>query len=1004
MDAWGPKQIPIDALSASVRIQARELHARRPLPSYDAAVQEILDTERDIPGYDSFRLRDDGAERADIQWFLDLISAEQQREWEQAWWGEAAVADSGEDVKPLALTKATKTASDHVGERVDEQGYDSGEVETKTAMPDDLVPGDNLYFTGRRDSFADEDTPKHGQMVNVFSVDRDQTRLLCHVPHSTRASFSVPVHLLSKRRPLPLPGNFEPGDFIYYVGAHTCFADGKRLRTGTLCQVAGPLEQMEASSPPSVLVLFAGRPRGEATAIPITQLREQREFGASLPDDLLKVGTAAYEGRLGEVLFFLDRSVEGVNVRLEQGSTLLMQAAVAGQLDIVEALVARKSDLNLQDSDGQTALMCAASAACAGVVQVLLNSGANADIRDRKGRSARDHAFAKLPRAAPAYRSDLELIVQRLDTFATQMIPDGTSVFVHGLKSRLDLNDTVGTVVNFDRATGRYGVNVIGGASMKIKAVNLSEGLNRKPCVRPPRWLLNKFVVIHGLQDRLSLNGKCGTASDFDPATENYEVRFDLDPNHVHVAPADAKLPPAVINVRYLMTVYEATPTLFGAPPSPINEANKLLKMCSGQTCDVVIKDVLPLTLEEGVDPNWMPDSGKPPLVAACEHNTCWQLLVKFGADVNLAALDGTTPLLAACSAGNVAAIKWLLKAPSMTSVDQAGPGGLTPILVAHRSDRSDLVSRLLAANADAFTAYETLRDAEEWGTRAKCDKLLQDEMLRQRTTSLQQALEESEEALQGAGRGADLTTLFEHGLTTLHEAAQNAQGWAERHAKGKLPPTLHKKLESAKMMQANIERAVKKHEAAERRKAQKSTSVLANSSRVVERDFAHVDRWLTENKEGEAAARKRREMARQERERQAAKAERPYSTPGPSHRSPCARTVKGIPMETRLVHEEFISEEARQRRRREGRSKQLEEHEAKVARDQAARDQAARQKVAEESKHTEASQHIVPEGPKLAEVIEKKLFAPTKAKLSAGTSSAREDDISSLACTQGSA
>ena len=73
-----------------------------------------------------------------------------------------------------------------------------------------------------------------------------------------------------------------------------------------------------------------------------------------------------------------------------------------------------------------------------------------------------------------------------------------------------------------------------------------------------------------------------------------------------------------------------------------------------------------------------------------------------------------------------------------------------------------------------------------------------------------------------------------------------------------------------------------------------------------------------------------------------AAMAERPYSTPGPSHRAPQARTAKAVPTEARLVHEEFVSEEARQRRRLDGERKQREEHEAKVARDQAAREQAA--------------------------------------------------------------
>ena len=976
---WGPKRIEIGVIMQAVEDLVIETHARRPLPSYDAAVQEILDTEQTLPDYDPFTLRDDGAKREDVEYFLKIVSARQGREWEEAWKGEADMDGRREQSIPVALECCA--ASENV-------------------QSADLVFGsfsisDQVYFTGRRDLFGMEDTPKHGELLEVLAVDdrvkHENGRLLCCRP-SKGFGFSVPAHLLSKSRPPPLPGGHEAGDFVYYVGDHGRFADGKRLRSGALCEVAGPAEGVDTSAPPSVLVLFGDRPRGEASIMPITQIRDQRVSNGSLPGDLLRVSAAAFEGRLGEVLAFLDHSAEGVNVMLEEGSTLLMQAALAGQVDTVAALVERKAKLDLQDADGQTALMCAVSAGCSSVVRLLLDSGANADKRDRAGRNARDLANAKFPTASPTYRPVLSSIIEMLDDFCTQMMPTGTRVVIHGLKSRCELNDTVGSVISFDRATGRYGVKPDAAplrGALKIKSINLAEYLNRRPAVRQDFWLIDKLVVISGLTDRPALNDKQGTARAFDPATGTYKIVFD------YPASPYPELPTAVVNVKFLRTVYEAYPKLFRCVPStaPVEQANWLVEMCSsGELPDSVAQ-----LLREGIDPDWLSESGITPLIAACEHDHHWELLLAWRADVNLAALDGTTPLVAACRAGNMKAVDRLLSAPSMTSVDQAGPGSVTPLLITCQSGHVTLVSRLLKAKADPFKVYEKLRDAEEWGTRPKCDKLLQDEMLHRRMASLQRVMEQSEQALRGSGRGADLAATFGEWIANLREAAQNALQWAERHSKGKPPPALHKKLESANTVQMKLERAINKIEKAECKKAQNSTSVLADDSRVIPSP-SHVDRWLAESREGAAAEQKRRKMAEQERARQAAMAERPYSTPGPSHRAPQARTAKAVPTEARLVHEEFVSEEARQRRRLDGERKQHEEHEAKVARDQAAREQAAREEAAEASKRAEARQHVVPGNPKLAEVIDSQLSAPTVSKLSAGGCSAGEDDMMSVA------
>jgi ankyrin repeat protein len=83
-----------------------------------------------------------------------------------------------------------------------------------------------------------------------------------------------------------------------------------------------------------------------------------------------------------------------IDARDSQGRSALHEAAFAGHLEIIQALLAAHADLQACDGNGRTplALACLADASQPALVQRLLELGADPDIVDREGRRALDHA------------------------------------------------------------------------------------------------------------------------------------------------------------------------------------------------------------------------------------------------------------------------------------------------------------------------------------------------------------------------------------------------------------------------------------------------------------------------------------------------------------------------------------------------------------------------------------------------------------------------------------
>ncbi|CAE8596229.1 unnamed protein product, partial [Polarella glacialis] len=112
----------------------------------------------------------------------------------------------------------------------------------------------------------------------------------------------------------------------------------------------------------------------------------------------------------------------------------------------------------------------------------------------------------------------------------------GMHVRIHGLMARPELNETEGTVVEWDDGEQRWKVRLDSGAGLMLKAANL-ESCNPTQSApsSPGRLVLQKDsgispgmrVRIHGLMARPELNGTEGTVVEWDDGEERWKVRLD---------------------------------------------------------------------------------------------------------------------------------------------------------------------------------------------------------------------------------------------------------------------------------------------------------------------------------------------------------------------------------------------------------------------------------------------------------------------------------------------
>jgi uncharacterized protein YgiM (DUF1202 family) len=118
-------------------------------------------------------------------------------------------------------------------------------------------------------------------------------------------------------------------------------------------------------------------------------------FGARVQSQNLEsvLLDAAAAGQTDLVRSFLDHGAN-IEVKNKLGATPLIFASVKGHPQVVKLLLERGADVNVKTTTGITPLMAATTAGNAEAVKLLLEKGADASAKDQKGRTALDLAEA----------------------------------------------------------------------------------------------------------------------------------------------------------------------------------------------------------------------------------------------------------------------------------------------------------------------------------------------------------------------------------------------------------------------------------------------------------------------------------------------------------------------------------------------------------------------------------------------------------------------------------
>jgi len=113
---------------------------------------------------------------------------------------------------------------------------------------------------------------------------------------------------------------------------------------------------------------------------------------AAVPKPVDEISDAAADGDLGKVKALLKPNPDLVFSKDYNGMTPLHYAATEGHKDVVELLLASKSDVNAKNKLGATPLFLAAVKGHKDVVELLLVKGAEVNVRDNNGDTPLDWA------------------------------------------------------------------------------------------------------------------------------------------------------------------------------------------------------------------------------------------------------------------------------------------------------------------------------------------------------------------------------------------------------------------------------------------------------------------------------------------------------------------------------------------------------------------------------------------------------------------------------------
>ena len=350
---------------------------------------------------------------------------------------------------------------------------------------------------------------------------------------------------------------------------------------------------------------------------------------------------------------------------VDAGETPLMLAARSGQLEAVTVLLGVGADVNAQETwNGQSALMWAAAEGHVPVLQRLVEHGG--DIRARSNSGATPLWFAARKGSVHAVRA---LLAAGSDV--NEKRPDGATpllaAVINGHEDLVDLLLEQGADPNVEGGSTRLTVQGVRAAPMPLSFRTLgysereSEGVARgnifgKPlqaAVHVANWhVSDQFIVVN--LDRLRvITSLLAHGADVNGRNTQEEPRWSGARYRRHLTGATAFLfaaKVADVEAMRLLLDYGADPTMNTVDNITPLMAAAGISWASNQerASEAQVLEAVTLLVEElGADVNFISDVGEAAMHAAAYRgaNSVVQYLFDQGADLDVVAVDGRTPL-----------------------------------------------------------------------------------------------------------------------------------------------------------------------------------------------------------------------------------------------------------------------------------------------------------------------------------------------------------------------
>ena len=376
---------------------------------------------------------------------------------------------------------------------------------------------------------------------------------------------------------------------------------------------------------------------------------------------------AARNGNAEILLQLLAAGVDPNDPRqaVNAGETPLMLAARSGRVDAVQVLAAAGADVDAQENwNGQSALMWAGAEGHVPVVESLIDLGA--DIRARSNSGATPLLFAVRKGSIGAVRA---LLGAGADVNESR--PDGATpllvAVVNGHEDLVDLLLSAGADPNAEGGSTRLTVQGMRAEPMPLTIRKLgysereSEGIVRgnifgrplQAAVHVANWhISDQFIVVN--LDRLRvLRSLLAYGADVNGRNSMEEPRWSGARYRRHMTGATAFMlaaKSADVEVLRLLLEHGADPTIDTEDGITPLMAAAGISWASNQdrASEAQVLEAVRLIVEElGADVNAVSDVGETAMHAAAYRgaNSVVQYLFDQGAELDVVALDGRTPL-----------------------------------------------------------------------------------------------------------------------------------------------------------------------------------------------------------------------------------------------------------------------------------------------------------------------------------------------------------------------